>query len=43
MSVYETEPTTSCRYMKQNLQLPVGIWKIVLTYYYRNKAEVDNI
>ena len=29
--------------MKQNLQLPVSIWKAIPTCYYRNKGEVENI
>ena len=27
-------------YMKQNLQLPVSIWKVIPTCYHRNKGEV---
>ena len=27
----------------QNLQLPVSIWKIILTCYHRNKGEEENM
>ena len=30
-------------YMKQNLQLPVSIKKIIPTCYHRNKGEVENM
>ena len=29
--------------MEQNLQLPVSIWKILPSCYYRNEGEVENI
>ena len=30
-------------YKQQNLRLPVSIWKIISTCYYRNKGEVENM
>ena len=31
--------TTSSGILKRNLQLPVCVWKIILTCYYRNKVK----